>query len=354
MAVLRPGKKPAAKPAKVKDLDNAIAREHGKKPSLNRKERAAVQNDRRDKPAARKPGRIADSASENESEHVAEKDHLQEVDRSSAPQQQKQTKKKIAKKTKLKQATSQERDSSKDHGDQEAEPETFSVQGLASEQRVNMARSRGFQQTPAVSDYMLAKQEVSTGQGLAEALQHIHAKPATPEEDSVEPEEFLSAFESMKDVYVKTHGRASPKTAQLLESPDLEDMIQMLQELLATDGLRLSAEARIKSSIYQKLRDEPGPLLLGLNDARLNEAWNLFSEGWDIWEPEIESDLEDAEASGVELFWEGEAENSAGQEIEIIQTLSFTSNCVKLATQFGDDTDELSFDGSTFFRLTKR
>ena len=237
----------------------------------------------------------------------------------------------------------------------EPDAEVFSLGRLAAEQNVNMTRGRGLQPTSEVNDYILTKQEVSTGLGLAETLHRDDSQDDDyDDEERVAPEEFLSAFESMKDVYFKVHGRASPKTLQLLEGADLEDMVQLVQELNMTDELRRSSEARIKPSIFKILRDEPGPLLLGLNDERLLQPWKLFLGGWDIWVPEIESELEDAEASGVELFWEGEAEDPDGQEIQITQSLSFQSMSVKLTTQFGDDSDELSFDGQTFFRLRKR
>lgn len=234
--------------------------------------------------------------------------------------------------------------------------EVFSVGRLAADQRVNMARGRGFQASTEVNDYILAKQEVSTGLGLAETLHQSQSSDNEYDEEEKEfqPEEFLSAFEAMKDVYLKVHGRASPKTRQLLEGIDLEDLVKMVQELNLDDELRRSSEARLKNSIFAILKDEPGPLLLGLNDKRLLEPWKLFLEGWDIWVPEVDSEVEDAEASGVELFWEGEAEDPSGKEIQITQTLSFESMRVKLRTQFGLETDELSFDGQTFFRLKKR
>ena len=243
----------------------------------------------------------------------------------------------------------------KDAAEKAPDAEVFSVGRLAADQRVNMTRGRGVQPSTEVNDYVLAKQEVSTGLGLAETLNQTRSSDEDYEDDEKEPEpeEFLTGFEAMKDVYLKVHGRASPKTRQLLEGIDLEDLVRMVQELNLDDELRRSSEARIKNSIFLILRDEPGPLLLGLNDKRLRDPWKLFLDGWDIWVPDVDSELDDADSSGVELFWEGEAEDPSGQEIQIMQTLSFESMRVKLSTQFGEDTDELSFDGQTFFRLKK-
>jgi len=235
-----------------------------------------------------------------------------------------------------------------------AEAKVLSVSELAAKQNVHIDRSRGAQQSQESNDYLLSRQEVSTGHNFLEALNDSPEDEERNEDNELEPDPYLSGFESMKNVYLKVHGRASPKTLQLLEGPDLEDLVRMLEELHLTDELRRNTESRLNRVLYNILKDEPGPLLLGLSDERLSHPWRLFTEGWDIWVPDIESEMEDAEESGVELFWEGEAEDSQGQDIEITQTLSFESNSLRLHTKFGNKTDDLTFDGQTFFRLKQR
>ena len=242
----------------------------------------------------------------------------------------------------------------KSSGTQNPEAKVLSVSELAAKQNVHMARSRGAQQSQESNDYLLSRQEVSTGHNFLEALNDQPNNEDQSDENELAPDPYLSGFESMKNVYLKVHGRASPKTLQLLEGPDLEDLVRMLEELHLTDELRRNAESRLTPSIYNILKDEPGPLLLGLSDNRLTQPWHLFTEGWDIWVPEIESEMDDAEASGVELFWEGEAEDPDGRDIEITQSLSFESNSLRLHTKFGSQTDDLTFDGQTFFRLKQR
>jgi hypothetical protein len=337
MAVRPPRAKDPALKAKLKDLNDRVPSKKQENAGLEHEKRPGLA-----KQGDKKSQRSPKSGSDKTRRHAAEEQSAQENGPTQTP--------KIAKQEHGVTQTPPQ----KNQAQRPAAP-VFSVSRLAAEQNVDMARTRGFQQTPDVNDYLLAKQEVSTGQGLAETLHRAHEpSPDTDGDGAIAPEEFLSAFESMKDIFIKIHGRASPKTTQLLEGPDLEDMIQMLQELHMADELRRSSEARIKNSIFGVLKDEPGPLLLGLNDPRLLEPWRLFLDGWDIWVPEVESDLEDAESSGVEIFWEGEAEDRAGREIQITQTLGFEANRVKLSTQFGDDNDELSFDGMSFYRLKKR
>lgn len=235
-----------------------------------------------------------------------------------------------------------------------ADAEVLSVSELAAKQNVHMDRSRGAQQSQESNDYLLSRQEVSTGHNFLESLHDPVDDEDNDESSQFDPDPYLSGFESMKNVYLKVHGRASPKTLQLLEGPDLEDLVRMLEELHLTDELRRSAESRLTPGIYNILKDEPGPLLVGLSDKRLTQPWQLFTEGWDIWVPEVESELEDAIESGVELFWEGEAEDPQGRDIEITQSLSFQSNTLRLQTKFGPQTDDLTFDGHTFFRLKQR
>jgi hypothetical protein len=170
--------------------------------------------------------------------------------------------------------------------------------------------------------------------------------PVDLPEVEMRPPIFLTQVEAMTDIYMKTRGRMSTKTKELLEGPDLEDLLKMIDTLHATDELMRKAEARLLHPIWSKLKDDPGPMLLGLNDPRLYEPWRLFLDRWDIWTPE-----DHEEKSGVELFWEGEAEDDDGNEIEILQALKYQQGELSLHAKLGDKEDRITFDGQAFYRL---
>ncbi|MEL7371735.1 MAG: hypothetical protein AAFN74_22615, partial [Myxococcota bacterium] len=142
----------------------------------------------------------------------------------------------------------------------------------------------------------------------------------------------------MKDVYLRIKGRASPKTIELLQGVDLEDLIDHLRALFTNENLRDRPEARLIPRLYRELRDEPGPMLLGLNDPRLTEPWRVFLDGWDIWQPQGEDE-------GVELFWEGEAEDDKGRAIEVVQSVMYLKGELVLHTLLGELEDRVAFDG---------
>jgi len=352
----KPGARPATPQPRAKDVDDKIAQKHGKKKSLNEAERAEVRQEFQDKPVARKPGHVVDTPGEIDEEHVGDAEgqegqHVQGEDAAA-----KAKKKRDAGKAKKSREARDRQGKDKGGGEDDDEPPapTLSLQELADERRVNIARERGFQQTPSMEEVVLGKQQVATGPSFAELLPEARAGGGEQIDDAdIRPPQFLSSFEAMADIYKRTKGRASPKTKELLEGVDLEDLVKTVTELQEVDELRRNAEARIKGPIFRILRDEPGPLLLGLNDKRLAEPWRLFVEGWDIWQPEPDSELDEDE-SGVEMFWEGEGEDDDGEAIEIMQSLVFKGGEAKLHTKFGDLEDEVTFDGETFFRLKKR
>ncbi len=212
--------------------------------------------------------------------------------------------------------------------------------------RAAHARSLGLDGAPDAGDVLEGAHEA--GQSLAELLPSArsHGHPDLPEVDT-RPPPFLSPLAAMKDIYLRVKGRASPKTTDLLEGVDLEDLLAALKALFESDSLLLKAEARVASPIYRELRDEPGPLLLGLNDPRLTELWRLFLDGWDLWVPE-------GHDAGVELFWEGEAEDDAGRPVEVMQSLTYIDDEVTLHTKLGEVEDHLTFDGQSFYRLRRR
>ncbi len=170
--------------------------------------------------------------------------------------------------------------------------------------------------------------------------------PVDLPEVEMRPPAFLTPLEAMSDIYMRTRGRMSNKTKELLEGPDLEDLLEMLDTLHASDELMRKTEGRLLHAIWSELKDDPGPMLLGLTDKRLYEPWRLFLDRWDIWTPDAFDDK-----GGVELFWEGEAEGDDGEAIEILQSLTFQSGELTLTAKLGDKEDRITFDGQAFYRL---
>ncbi len=187
------------------------------------------------------------------------------------------------------------------------------------------------------------------GRSIAELMPSsvAHGHPDLPEADK-RPPPFLSPLAAMKDIYLKVKGRASPRTTELLDGPDLEALLAQLKDLFSDDARMARVEARLAPPLWSELTEDPGPLLLGLHDPRLTELWRLFLDGWDIWRPEGD------DAEGVELFWEGEADNDQGHTIEIVQSLTYLRGDIVLHTRLGDLEDHLTFDGQSFYRLRPR
>lgn len=212
--------------------------------------------------------------------------------------------------------------------------------------RAAHARRMGFDNTPEFAEMLDGAP--TQGASLAELLPSArsHAHPELPEVET-RPPPFLSPLAAMKDIYLRVKGRASPKTTELLEGVDLEDLLATLKALFADSDLVGKTEARLKGPLFKQLRDDPGPFLLGFNDPRLTELWRVFLDGWDIWRPE-------GEDNGVELFWEGEAEDARGRAIEAMQSLVFLNDEAILHTRLGDLEDRLTFDGQAFYRLRPR
>lgn len=206
------------------------------------------------------------------------------------------------------------------------------------------AKSSNFDDTPDMDDVMSAA-DVVDGENVAQILPSSRAfgHPDLPEVET-RPPEFLSPLEAMKDIYMKTRGRMSRRTKELLEGVDLEDLLDMLRALFADDVRSKSGEAHLIHPIRDLLKDDPGPLLLGLTDIRLTEPWRLFLDDWEIWVP-------DGEEDGVDLFWEGEAENDDGDVIVMLQSLQFRNGEISLFAKLGEVEDRVSFDGETFYRL---
>ncbi len=180
-----------------------------------------------------------------------------------------------------------------------------------------------------------------TGESLDDLLprrRHPDLRPV-----DIEPPGFLRPLEAMRDIYMRVKSRISPRTKEILEGPDLEDLITMMHALFDDESLVRKSDARHRRDLLDTIGDE-GPLLTGFSDPRLTEMWRLFLEGWDIWVPE-------GKENGVDLFWEGEAEDDAGRVIEILQSLVFREGEAQLSTRIGALDETITFDGSAFYRL---
>ncbi|MCB9655363.1 MAG: hypothetical protein H6729_14685 [Deltaproteobacteria bacterium] len=160
----------------------------------------------------------------------------------------------------------------------------------------------------------------------------------------IAPPPFLTPIEAMRDIYVRTHSLVSRKTKGLLESPDLDELLRLLGGLHQNEKQLRREEAQCRRSVLAALGPDLGPLVRGLADARLSEPWRLFLAGWDIWQPKGWTD-------GVELFWEGEAEDDDGQAIEVVQSIQCKQGELTLYVKVGSAEDRVCFDGEAFYRL---
>lgn len=211
--------------------------------------------------------------------------------------------------------------------------------------RADQARNKGFQTTPGLGEFVKGQAAPKGGSKFAEVVPSSRVPLAPLPEPELRPPIFLSPFEGMKDIYLRVKGRASPKTRELLEGPHLEDLVKMVIAVAEDEKKSKAPEARLTSALYAKLKADPGPILLGINDPRLKEPWRLFLEGWEVWVPEDKTKV------GVELFLEGEGEDDAGEPIEILQTLRLIGSELTLETKVGALKDRLSYDGESFYRL---
>lgn len=309
------------------------------------------------KPVARKAGHAVESPGEQQEENVAEPEAKRIADRMHAEKEQKARAKKPneAKKARDAMRERQQRgDGEKGREEEEDEPpkDTTTAGMLAhnaqfTKSSIDQARDFGFQRTPGIGEIVIGQQAPKgEGESLGAMLPgtRMRAHPGLPEAD-MRPPIFLTPLESMSDIYMRTRGRMSIKTKQLLECTDLEDLLEMIATLHNDETLVRNSQARLTHAIWSQLKDDPGPMLLGLNDMRLTEPWRLFLDRWDIWVPENKDE------DGVELFWEGEAEDDDGNAIEIMQALSFKKGELTLHAKMGDLEDRITFDGTTFYRL---
>ncbi|MCK6551645.1 hypothetical protein L6R52_37780 [Myxococcota bacterium] len=318
-----------------------------------------------EKAVARKAGQAVTGVGDNSEENVAEPDAQQA--KFQADVRAKKAELEQAKKTnEAKKALLQRRDDEEKkrrqgqpgsghggHGDPEPPPpkETTKAGILAhnaafAKKSVDNARERGFQQTPGLAEIIAGKSAPKTGESLGALLPEtrMRSHPDLPEPE-LRPPMFLSPLEAMSDIYMRTRGRMSNKTKELLTGPDLEDLLAMIAKLFESDELVRKSEARLLHPIWSKLKDDPGPMLLGLNDPKLTEPWRLFLDRWEIWVPD------DAERGGVELFWEGEAEDDDGEPMELLQSLTLQGGELTLYAKLGKSEDRITFDGEAFYRL---
>src|SRR5688572_24352005 len=190
-------------------------------------------------------------------------------------------------------------------------------------------------------DELAESLDAPPGASLEEMLPRRRHPDLPPAE--MEPPMFLRPLEQMKDIYMRVKSRMSRRTQELLEGPDLEDLISMMHKLFDDETLSRKSEARHKRDIAEVVGKD-GPLVSGFGDPRLTELWRLFLDGWDIWVPE-------GKESGVDLFWEGEAEDDDGNVIELLQSLQFREGEATLFTRVGKIEEKITFDGQAFYRL---
>jgi hypothetical protein len=223
-------------------------------------------------------------------------------------------------------------------------PPTIQVGGSFSTAK---SKGMGIATGPSAGDFVRGQGSPKAGKSFAEVIPGARMRRDDLPEPEHRPPAFLSTFEGMKDIYMRVKGRMSPKTKELLEGTDLEDLVTALAELHDDEKRVKAPEARLSSALFTKLKDEPGPLLLGFQDPKLREPWRLFLDGWEIWVPEKK------DAGGVELFWEGEgeAEEDDGDPVTIAQTLRRSAGEMVLDTQLGTLRDVITYDGQAFFRL---
>lgn len=210
--------------------------------------------------------------------------------------------------------------------------------------RRHTAQRMGLDGSPSIEDFVGGFDDEPAGESLGQMLGSARVRHPDLGEAEIEPPPFLKPFEAMQDIYMKTRGRMSRKTKELLEGIDLEDLIDMMHALFDDEQLVKRSDARHNRKILEQLGEDPGPILIGFNDPRLTELWRLFLDGWDIWVPE-------GKETGVDLFWEGEAEDDDGNVIEILQSLQLRDGEATLQVKLGELEDKITFDGEAFYRL---
>ncbi|MBK6690074.1 MAG: hypothetical protein IPG45_36760 [Deltaproteobacteria bacterium] len=303
------------------------------------------------KAVARKPGHVIDSPGEQHEEHVAELQHQAKsgYDGPIPKQQEAEAKKKTKEVKRVREDLDDDGQKRRRDEAEPEEPKKGTTPGHLSHDanyyRSQHARKLGLDQTPGVDEIVIGQESDSPGESLGAILPSARARahPDLPEVE-VRPPDFLKPLEAMFDIYQRTRGRLSRKTKELLTGPDLEDLLALLRAIYESPTLSKSAEARLKAALHSKLKDDPGPLLLGLNDPRLSEPWRVFLDGWEIWVPK-------GDGTGVELFWEGEAEDDDGNVVEMTQSLLFADGSLTLHTILGELVDKVTFDGEAFYRF---
>lgn len=352
MAAVKRPQGPPEKP--VKDVDDEIAdRLHGQKAGPSGQAPGAKKAPP-PKAVARKPGHVIDTASDNAEEPVAEPNAEQvkgELRARKDEATRTRDKQRPEKKRKIGDPEG-ERQRKQSSQDEERAPPVVTTTPAhlvhdANYYRSRSARKMGFEQTPSIGDFVTGLDADTEGEALGALLPSARARahPDLPETD-IRPPDFLRPLEAMKDIWMRTRGRMSRRTQELLEGVDLEDLLAMVQAVHDSETLVKKPEARIKGALFQALKgEEDSPLLLGFQDPRLTEVWRLLIDGWEIWVPDHADD------EGVELFWEGEGEDARGQPMEIVQSLTLIGGELTLFTKMGAEEDAVTFDGQAFYRL---
>jgi hypothetical protein len=311
-------KPPGPEPAKVHDVDDAHAdRFHGQK-----KDEAHAAEEKKRATVPKVKTYLEQELRRPEADPAAKKRSAERVERRTGDRR---------------------RDGSEQRGQDEPEEPGVTAGRLAfDDNHKRRAQEMGLDGSPSIHEIVGGFGSEAPGSSLGEMLPRLR-HPDLPELE-VEPPRFLAPLQAMEDIYMRTRGRVSRRTKEILTSPDLEDLIALMHRLFDDATLVKKSEARHLRSILDPIGKDTGPVLTGFSDPRLTELWRLFVEGWDIWVPE-------GKETGVDLFWEGEAENDEGDVVPILQSLQFRDGEATLTAEVGGAKDKITFDGTAFYRL---
>ena len=206
---------------------------------------------------------------------------------------------------------------------------------------------------------ILANQQTPARRGLALKTMisnQTFVPPSQPKHDNtVTPEKFLTSNEKIIDIYIKYHGRLSPKQKRLLESEMLIRWMNMLTLFQENKELMRKQDAKVIANILKWYQNDPDPLLIGFVDKKLSELWKLIVLGWEVW---------DYENDGVLFYIQGNLDDNENEEDKndtdendgnLEQKLIFTEEEIILETIFKPKNenrvhDQIRYDGFDVWR----
>ncbi len=212
----------------------------------------------------------------------------------------------------------------------------------------------------AVKNILANQQTPARGQALKTMISNqMFAPPLQPKHDNtVTPEKFLTANEKIIDIYIKYHGRLSPKQKRLLESEMLIRWMNALALFQENKELMRKQDARVIANILKWYQNDPDPLLTGFIDKKLSELWKLIVLGWEVW---------DYENDGILFYIQGNLDDNENEENKndsdknddsddnLEQKLIFTEEEIILETIFKPKNensihDQIRYDGFDVLR----